>query len=201
MDTAEFEKRTRASALNREQLETLKENALAKGNREFATIAAEVLLERFPTATKKSGGATPTTAVCGEKTEDFPSGKEAYLWLIQRLRDHRPHLLESQDQWHMRAFEGVTRRYFATSPHQLFPKGSAQSAKANNFSLLPGGWYANVNLNHRQKFDILLRLAAICRLEYPNDWDFRVTGATVELAEKQKMVVLGQRLLDKLCNP
>ena len=200
MDAAEFEKRARDPALNREQLETLKVNALAKGNREFAAIANEVLLDRFPTSARKSGAATPTTTHFVGRTEDFSKGKDAYLWLVQRFREHRPGLLESQDRWHQRAFKGRTRRYFAASPRELFPEDSAQSEQASNFSELPGGWYANVNLDHGQKFDILLRLAAICQLKYPDDWDFRVAGATVLLTEKQAAVVLGERLLEELRN-
>ncbi len=200
MDAAEFEKRARDPALNREQLETLKVNALAKGNREFAAIANEVFLDRFPTSARKRGGATPTTTNFDGRTEYFSTGKDAYLWLVQRFRERRQGLLESQDRWHQRAFEGKTRRYFAASPRELFPEGSAQLEQAGNCSELPGGWYANVNLNHGEKFDILLRLAAICQLKYPDDWDFRITGATKLLTEKQAAVVFGERLLEELRN-
>lgn len=49
-----------------------------------------------------------------------------------------------------------------------------------------------------QKFEILLRLAAICSLSYMEDWDFRVTGASIALAEKQEMVVLANQLFEEL---
>jgi hypothetical protein len=45
---------------------------------------------------------------------------------------------------------------------------------------------------------ILLRLAAICGLRYEKDWDFRVTGATPELEERKRVVLLGQKLIDEL---
>lgn len=127
IDANEFEKRARNPALTRDQLETLKANALAKCNNEFAAIAIDVLLERFPIAVKKSGGATPTTAVFVGKTQDFKTGKVAYLWLVERLRNHRSDLLESQSRWHQRAFVGASRKYFARSPKELFPLGSKLS--------------------------------------------------------------------------
>lgn len=200
MDAVDFERIARNPSLDRTDLETLMANALAKGNREFAAIAAAVLSERFPGIAKKSGGATRTTAVCLGRTEHFASGKVAYIWLVQRLRDHHAGLLENQDRWHQRAFRGVTRKYFARSPTELFPPGSALSSQGGSYVQLPDGWYANVNLNHGQKFDILLRLAAVCQLQYVDHWDFQVTGATQDLASAQKQVLLGQQLLEELRN-
>jgi hypothetical protein len=198
MDAADFERRARNPSLSREELETLKVNALEKGNGEFASIAQEVLIERFPANSKKGGGATATTAIFLTRTEDFPSGKDAYLWLIQRFREHHPNLLESQERWHQRAFHGVKRMYFAKSQEALFPPGSKLPSQSGSYAQLTEGWFANINLNHQQKFDILLRLAGICQLQYPDQWDFQVTGATRNLAEFQKQVKLGQELLEEL---
>lgn len=198
MDSADFERRARNPSLSREELETLKVNALEKGNREFAGIVQTVLVERFPATSKKGGGATPTTAVFLARTEDFPSGRDAYLWLIQRFRKHHPSLLENQERWHQRAFRGVERMYFAKSQEALFPPGSKLASQGGNYAQLTEGWFANTNLNHQQKFGILLRLAGICQLQYPDQWDFQVTGATRNLAEFQKQVRLGQELLEEL---
>lgn len=198
MDASDFERWARNPSLGRAELETMQANALAKGNREFAAIAAAVLVERFPAALKKSGGATPTTAVFLERKVDFPSGKDAYIWLVQRFREHYPGLLENQDRWHQRAFHGVKRKYFGRSPESLFPAGSPLASQQGNYVELTDGWYANVNLNHEQKFDILLKLAAVCQLQYFDQWDFQVTGATPDLSKAQKQVTLGQELLEEL---
>lgn len=198
MDAQEFERRARNPSLTREQLETLKANALTKSKLEFANIANDVLQERFPSGGKKSVGATPTTATFGETSREFRSGKDAYLWMVERLRNHKVGLLETQDHWHQRAFKGITRRYFARSPQELFPPGSELPKKAGTVAELVGGWHANTNLNHDQKFQILLRLAAICGLEYPGDWEFRVTGTTVALAERQATAVQAAQLLEEL---
>lgn len=200
MNAAAFERRARNPSLDRADLETLRANALAKGHQEFAAIAAAVLTERFRGTAKKSGGATPTTAVFIGRTEHFASGKDAYIWLVQRLRGHHVGLFENQDRWHQRAFQGVTRKYFAKSPAELFAPGSNLSTQGSCYIQLGDGWYANVNLNHGQKFDILLRLAAVCQLQYVDQWDFQVTGATPNLASAQKQVVLGQKLLEELRN-
>ena len=200
MDAKEFEALARRPTLSRGDLENLKQNALAKGNRFFATIADEILNERFPSVKRRTGGATPTTAMFLHREQDFPNGKEAYIWLVQRFREHRSGLLENQEQWHHRAFKGASRRYFSDSPESLFPIESNQSSLPSNFSELPGGWYANVNLSHRQKFDILLRLGAVCNLEYLKQWDFRVVGASLALGEKQRITALGQALLEELSN-
>ena len=52
-------------------------------------------------------------------------------------------------------------------------------------TLLTNGWVASVNLSNAQKFDILLRLAALARLLYPQDWEWTVPGATALLADKK----------------
>jgi hypothetical protein len=198
MDASEFERRARNRALTGEDLETLKVNALAKGHRDFAAIANTVLLERFPSYAKKSGGATPTTAMCRGVEREFSSGKDAYVWLVERFRENHPPLLENQDRWHQQAFKGVKRKYFARSVQDLFPASSNLSEQTGSFSALAGGWYANANMNHDQKFQILLRLAAICGLSYSTDWEFKVTGATIALAERQAMVRLANEWLEEM---
>ncbi|PNG50280.1 MULTISPECIES: hypothetical protein [unclassified Variovorax] len=201
MDIAQFEARARNPSLTREELESLKANALAKGNKEFAAIAAEVLDERFPMAKHKSAGATPTTATINGRVEQSVSGKDAYIWLVERLRDHRPGLLSVYLQRKSHYFKRGGRAYFAKSVEALFPQGSALAATPGTWVELQEGWFANVNLNHAQKFAILLRLAAIAGLRYPDDWDFKVTGATESLSEKQASAALSEALLHELGEP
>jgi len=196
MDIAQFEAMARNPARTREQLETLEKNALAKGNREFAAVASEALHDRFPQAKRKSGGATPTTAVILGRTEQFDSGKDAYIWLIERLRNHHNGLLETYCS--MRSLGSNGRDHFARSADALFPPGSALAEKSGTHLQLQEGWFANVNLNHGQKFELLLRLAAVARLRYPTDIDFRVTGATENLSDKQRSAALSEQLLREL---
>jgi len=43
------------------------------------------------------------------------------------------------------------------------------------------GWYADVNLNHDDKYAALLQLSYLANLEYERDWEFKVHGATEQL--------------------
>lgn len=198
MDITQFEARARNPSLTRAELESLVENALAKGNKEFDAMAAEVLRERFPTAKRKSAGATPTTASIKGRVEQLASGKDAYIWLVERLRNHRPGLLSAYRERQSHSLNPGGRSYFATSVEALFPQGSTLAVTPGTCVELQEGWFANVNLNHAQKFDILLTLAAIAGLRYPDDWDFKVTGATESLSEKQASAVLSETLLREL---
>lgn len=90
-----------------------------------AARTLSVLRERFGNRSHKSGGATPTTALFKGKEIDFPTGKEAYVWLVERYRDHKPGLLDDQSGWHERAFKGSARRYFSCRPADLFPPHSS----------------------------------------------------------------------------
>lgn len=200
MDIERFETIAKVPTRTKDDLIQMRTNALSKGEREFAAIAEEVLNERFPTwqKLKKSSGPTPTTANFKSESRDFDTGKDAYIWLVEKFQSFMPSLLSNQDKWHERAFKGVTRRYFARQPEELFPTNSSLAYKSGNFERVSGGWYVNTNLKHEQKFEILLRLAVVCRLSYPADWDFKVTGGTLSLAEKQKAIIESERLLDEL---
>ena len=198
MDIVKFEAMARDPARTREELDNLVANALAKGNREFAAIATEVLRDRFPHAKRKGGGATPTTARILVRAEQFDSGKDAYVWLIERLRDRHPGLLDvfCDTQWNTSGSSG--RRLFSKSIDSLFPLESTLSEKSGTYVKLQLDWFANINLNHAQKFDALLRLAAVANLRYPADIDFKVTGATENLMEKQQSAALSEKLLREL---
>ncbi len=194
----EFENRLRSAA--RADVEQMVANAKRNTDPAYAKLASEVFQERFGSVARRSGGSTPTTAIFRGKQADFPSGKDAYIWMIERFRQYHPGLLENQDHWHDKAFKGTTRRFFAKEAASLFPAGSELSSSSSNFSKLSEGWYANINLKHEQKFQILIRLSVICRLSYPSDWDFIITGATPELAQIQKTTVFAAELLRELDN-
>ena len=196
MDTERFEKMARNPSRMREELENMKRNAIANGQTELAHIAEKVLRERFPVKTKKASGATPTTAVFRDRSETFPSGKEAYLWLVEQFKSYCPAVLEQYEALHERARSSGRR--FARNPESLFPSGSKRAGDSSYYSALSGGWYADTNINHRDKFSALLQLGYIAKLEYPAGWAFRVEGGTQELAAQQEMVVMANQMLDEL---
>lgn len=200
MSIDEFARRVKDPERTKDELNTMRKNALAKAKPEFAEIVEEELDRRFPAwdKPKTMSGPTPTTAIFGSTEKKFTNGKDAYLWLIEMFRSVKPDLLESQSKWHEKAFKGAKRFNFARRPSDLFPDRSDLARSRGNFGLLADGWFANANINHAQKFDILLRLGVICGLSYPNDWDFRVTGASQGLEEKQKFSILVAELTKEL---
>ena len=91
----EFERRLRN--VPRADLQLLVANAKRNANPDYAKLAQEVLHERFPLPTRRSG-ATPTTATFKGRAKHFSTGKDAYIWLLERFRHHKPRLLENQDR-------------------------------------------------------------------------------------------------------
>lgn len=198
MDIQRFEQLVRDPHKTREDLENMKMNALAKGKPEFAAIADEVLLQRFPVKGRRSGGATPTTGAFRGRSEEFDSGKDAYLWLVEQFCRYRPDTLDKYVALHTKA--GVRSRgcRFATNENDLFPEGSRRRGDPAFYSKVSTGWFADTNLNHTDKFATLMQLSYVCGLEYEVDWDFRVTGATEQLLEHQQVIVSARRSLDEL---
>ena len=187
MTPERFEQHARQPARTREDLETMRANALAKGEVELEHIAAEVLAERFPTHAMQRSGPTPTTASLLGRSETFSTGKEAYLWLLERFRQHQPSICEAYE--HLRRKDRSAGTRVARSPALLFPAGSPRAGNQANYAALTGGWYADTNLNHQDKFLTLVRFAHLAKLEYPTDWDFRVEGGTTDLRKQQELVI------------
>jgi len=178
MNIERFEQIARDPRKTREELENMKKNALTNGKPEFAAIANEVLLQRFPVKGRRSGGATPTTGTFRGRSEEFDSGKDAYLWLVEQCCRYRPDTLDKYVVLHAKAGARSKGRRFATNGNDLFPEGSRRRGDRAFYSKVSNGWFADTNLNHTDKFATLMQLSYVCGLEYEVDWDFRVTGAT-----------------------
>ncbi|MDP3670900.1 MAG: hypothetical protein Q8R69_14565 [Telluria sp.] len=198
MDITRFEQLARDPRRTRADLESMKANALAKGLVEFAKIANEVLLERFSVVTKRGGGRTPTTATFRSRSEYFESGKDAYVWLVEQFCQFRKDTLENYISLHRRAGTRSKGCRFAKNPDDLFPENSSRRGNPSHYIELISGWYADTNLNHKDKFAALMQLSYVCKLEYSTDWDFRVTGATEELLEHQEAVIRAREILEEL---
>lgn len=198
MDIQEFERRARDPRRTRAEIETMRSNAAAKGAVEYVRIADEVLRERFPIKAKAGGGPTPTTAKFQEYSEDFGSGKEAYLWLVEQFFHYKADALEAYVALNRRGLVRAKGFRFAREPDELFPAGSSRSGNPAYYAKLSNGWYADTNLSHKDKFAALMQLSYVCGLEYETAWDFRVSGATAELLEHQEAVIHARQLLDEL---
>lgn len=194
MNTTQFERLARDPQRTRAELENMKANALAKGQAELANIANEVLRERFSVGARQRSGSTPTTAVFRSRTENFGSGKEAYLWLVEQFCSYRPDALERYTAAYKQPGAASKGCRFAKDPSALVPDNSSRKGDPSYFARIAGGWCADTNLSHKDKFAALLQLSSICGLEYNHDWEFQVSGATVELLDAQRDVATSKRL-------
>jgi hypothetical protein len=201
MHSEEFSRKVRESRSTKEELLTWRKNVLAKDRYDLAEILEQELHQRFPSWDEPKStrsGSTAAKSLLQSVEEVFPTGKDAYLWLIECFRTHKPGLLESQDQWRGKAFKGDKRFYFARTPTDLFPDRSDLAKKAGNYSKISGGWFASLNENHATKFKILVRLSYVCGLNYPTDWDFQVIGASDALLEQQRMKIAVDKILAEI---
>jgi hypothetical protein len=66
--------------------------------------------------------------------------------------------------------------------------------KPSTYARLRSGWYAYVNLDNADKFAVLARLAFLCDLAYPKDWDFKPDDPTLDLRAKQAVTAQVQAL-------
>lgn len=176
----------------------MKKNALDRGQVECAKIANEALIERFSIKAKRGRGPTPTTAMFRSLTESFDTGKDAYIWLIEEFTVHREDALERYVDLHKHAGERSRGCRFAKNQDDLFPKNSSRTGNPTHYVALSSGWYADTDLNHRDKFATLMQLSHVCGLEYGTEWDFRVSGATEELREHQEAILHARKLLNEL---
>lgn len=198
MDIQRFERLVRDPRKTREELENMKKNALANGKPEFAAIANEVLLQRFPVMGRRSGGATPITGTFRGRSEEFASGKDAYLWLVEQCCRYRSDTLDKYVALHAKAGARSKGCRFATNEIDLFAEGSRRRGDPAFYSRVSNGWFADTNLNHTDKFATLMQLSYACGLQYEVDWNFRVTGATEQLLEHQEAIISARKALDEL---
>lgn len=198
MDIQRFEQLLHAPKRTRDELETMKINALKKGEVEMAHLAEDVLRERFPLITKRGVGATPTAAIFRSRQKMFDSGKDAYLWLIEQHQKFDSSAIEKYIALHKKSGSKSGGCRFARNPRDLYPEGSTSTDNPSRFDKLQGGWHADTTLNHKDKFATLIQLSYVCGLVYQQDWAFAVTGATEELKRNQEAVILGNKLLDEL---
>lgn len=176
-------------------------NAKAKGLREHAAVAKAELDRRFPgwdRVQSRRGGAKPTIAQFLGKEQHCDTSKDAYMWLVERFINRNPKVFDEPSEDTLHVALGKRRNYFGRSVAKLFAGNPELAANASNYVRLSNGWYANVNLNNAQKLDILMRLAALARLKYPEQWDFEVLDPSDALMDRKDAILAAKRLLDEL---
>ena len=122
------------------------------------------------------GGPTPTTVVFGGVRHEFPSAKEAYVWLIERFVKTYPKLFIDLNWQTAFVAKGKKRNYFGRSPAKMFHGSPHLAEDSNNYARLLNGWYVNLNLSNAQKRYILFRFAHVANLKHGEDWQWKVSG-------------------------
>lgn len=201
MDIEVFRQMVCDPSQTKSDLMTILKNVRQKGATEQTDIVVEVLDRRFPGWTvprAKRGGKTPNVARFRGTEATFASAREGYIWLAERFLSLRPNLFTDPSSDTLFVALGNSRNYFAKTPAELFRGAPHLAADEANFARLINGWVANINLNNGQKFDILMRLAAVTGVRYAEEWEWRVHGATELLADKQRATIAADKLLDEL---
>ncbi|MDT0617526.1 hypothetical protein RM531_03495 [Salinisphaera sp. P385] len=167
----------------------LLKNVRKKNAPEFEDIVLERLDTEFPGWGVEPkgglGGRKYNRAVIGNKTKEFQSAKEGFIWLAEEISHLIPHVFQRVDNHIMRFARGTQRNYFAPNPELLFPNSPHLHESQANYGKLSNGWYINTNLSNEAKFKVLLLLSVPAQLTYGKDWEWLVFRATKELSEEQ----------------
>ncbi len=194
-------------ASTRAELEQLRREALAANERELAFDISDVIDEKFPNASSSGRGATPTTAIFRSTKKQFPTAKEAYVWLVDRFTGVRPDVF-TDVRWDTTGYIAIgrhrnekgrpSRNYFARSAEQLFRDSPWLATNQSNYAKLQNGWFVNVNLNNREKFDILCRFGWVVGLKGGRDWDWEVSEPSEGLEDRKERIALAEKLFAEL---
>lgn len=201
MDLDKFSKVVSDPARSEQDLKTMLANALQKGAREYAAVAKAELDRRFPgwdIVRSRKGGAKPTIARFLAKEQSFSTSRDAYLWLIERFVSAKPSVFDDPSKDTIYLALGKKRNYFGRNLKKMFHGTPHLAENPSNYARLANGWFANLNLNNAQKFDILMRFAALAGMEYPSQWDWEVLDPTDLLMDKQTATIRAKQLLDEL---
>ena len=179
MDIERFRHNANHPDRTKEELVTMRRNALRMGAVDHVRVAEEVLDKRFPgwnAVRSRRGGATPTDVSFLGQRRHFPTAKEAYVWLIERFVQHYPKPFVEIDWETVFIAQGQRTLFFAKSLTKLFAGAPHLAADPNHYHRLIHGWFAKLVLSNKQKLEILLKFASIAKLEFGKDWDWNALG-------------------------
>lgn len=177
MDINKFKVFLYSHEKSQKDLETMLNNARRIGNAEYIDLAKKALDERFPSwnmPTTRRGGARPTIVKFRDESREFPSGKDAYRYLIEKFISVYPDVFNNIDWQTYYVGMGKKRLYFGQTLEKIFFGSPHLADEKNNYIKLSNGWYANVNLSNDQKFEILCKYAELAKLTFEDDWSWRV---------------------------
>ncbi len=178
MDIERFVRLVSDPRRTKTELNQMRENAIQRGESEFARIVHDELNRRFPgwdEVHSKRVGATPTRVAFRGVERRFETAKGAYLWLIERFIEAHPGPFLEVSWETVFVAKGTCRLYFARNLKRMFFRTPRLASDANNYVKLTNGWYANLNLSNEQKFSILCKFAAVGKFKY-EEWAWEIEG-------------------------
>jgi hypothetical protein len=146
MDISRFQEQLNDPANSRQDLLTMRENAIRKGEREFARVAEDTLDKRFPgwnQVRSRRGRVTPTDVRFFAERRHFGTAKEAYVWLIERFVQHYPKPFVDLDWETIFLAKGPRAVFFARSLGKLSGEKEHLADDPNKYQRLTNGWFAN----------------------------------------------------------
>lgn len=203
MNIDKFARLVADASRTKEELKQMFKNALGKELKEHAAVAKAELDRRFPSwdrVSARRGGAKETVGRFLGKQQHFKTSKEAYVWLVERFAQYNPRLFDEPSKDTLYVALGKRRNYFGRTLARMFRGTPHLAENSSNYVRLSNGWYANVNLNNAQKLDVLMRLAALARLEYGDEWDFDVLDASDALMDRQSAILAAKALSCELAH-
>ncbi len=180
MDIERFQKFAQDAKRTKVELLNMLKNAEDKSEEEFAGIVKDQLDLKFPgwgQVSSRRGGKTPTDVMLRGEKRHFDSAKEAYIWLIERFIAAHPETFVRINWETAFVARGKSRLYFARALGKMFPKSPHLADDPNKYARLSNGWFANLNLANREKFQLLLKFAAVAKFS-SNEWLWQVEGTT-----------------------
>lgn len=189
MDTERIRKLKDNPAVSRLELEKLFNQTLSGNDRALAFEIREVIDERFGIEPADPEEHKAASASFRSIKRSFHHAKDAYLWLVENFIELRPEIFTEPALdttglialGRARNSEGKPfRNYFARSPQGLFRSSPELAEQSDKYAQLRNNWYANINLNNVEKFDLLNKFGNQLSLVHGKDWSFLVENPTAE---------------------
>lgn len=185
------------SGSSKDALLKVLKNTRAKKAEQHEELVLRELDRRFPgweTATRaRSGGRTPNLAIFEGRKQQFGTAKEGFSWLAAQMIDRAERGSGISDE-RLEIASSERRKYLAHSPEDLFSSSPHLAEDSNNYVKMPLGWYRNVNLPNKDKFDVLARFAWIASMKHPDDWDWIVDANTEDFVKRRERQAESERI-------
>lgn len=180
MEISKFKEIVQSSKRSRKELDILLLKATNKGEIEFINIIQQEFRRRGWNVNGPLGGATPTEVLFNDEKRIFSSAKKAYGWMIENFIKVHPEVFDTVSWETYFVAKGSQRLYFGRDKKKIFFGSPHLAEQSSNLISLSNGWFANVNLNNEEKFNILCKLAAVSGLTFNKDWGWKILRSPMD---------------------